>query len=240
MAPLRNGLLLALVVLSAAVVVASPAFATPNLTASSGTGVATPFITPITSTTSPFTARSTSVRLTIDSVRATVTCNPAQMSGYVAATHTQAKVTSVSFGNGRGRSCTVTTPFGSGTVDRDYISCNATSARPWSLHIRRQFPGSFTSWDGTLNATTSCSFVVTAPRGSSCDITIPAGQSISARYTNEFSLLEFDATSSFQVRVRNISGCLIADATYAATLTGIYPVRPDTDLDLTPQVTEES
>ncbi len=234
--------LVALILVVAAVIVASPAFATPRLTTSTGNAAVSPFITPITPTTSSFTGRSSDSVLAIDlplGLSARVQCRTAIASGYVSTTHTQARITSLSFGDGGGDSltnCVVRTPFGDGTVDRDSVTCTATSRAPWHLHVRST-PDGGRSWDGTVNTSSPCTFVTTAPRASSCRITVDANQSISARYTNANGTLELDRTSVLVVTVVNVSGCRISDGSYTATFTGRYTIRPDTRNDARPTVT---
>lgn len=243
MSAMKRSVLIAFALLSAVVVVASPAFATPNITASSGTRAVAPFITPITSTRSQFTGSARDTRLTIDAVFSTIECTTTIVSGYVDTTHTQARITSLSFGNRSGRDCVVRTGLGSGTVNADEITCTATSANPWLLHMRARNGASTTSWDGTINNTSSCSFAITVG-GSTCDFTIPAGQSIAVRYTNTRARLEVSAlssrTSSFLIRVRNFSGCSIPDGIYSATIVSTYIIRVDTARDRAPTVTAAS
>jgi hypothetical protein len=230
MGALRGSVLVALVSLTVVVVLASPAFATPALTASSGSGVVQPFITPVTSTTSPYTFRATNWRLTLLSQGITVACNTAQMSLYVGSTHTQARITSASFGTGAGGSCGVVWAMGNGTVDGNSITCDASSVNPWFWHVRESDGGSPISWNGSLNVTTPCSFVVTAPRGSSCLLTLMA-TSIPSRYTNALSQLEFDRTSTARVSVADVRGCRMVVGTFNSTFEGTFRGRPDTVRD---------
>ncbi len=170
MKDLRATVVTAVVVVAALlVVIASPAFATPNLTASSGSIAVAPFVTPSNSTASMWTARA--IAMTLASSGGIITCDSASFSGYASTTHTQIRISSVSFGE-RGR-CT----FSDGTVAQP-ITCTATSANPWHLHYKTvtaapPVNGSSPSGSatGTLNATNSCVFRVTA-RGAQGTITI--------------------------------------------------------------------
>ena len=172
----RSGALMALVLVSALVVVASPAFATPNLTASSGTrnlepahraGAVSPFITPSMNTRSEVTAYSTDSQLSLPSLGSTVRCETSNVSGYVSITHTQLRITSATFS----RNCTVVP---AGRVDNQPISCDANSIRPWHLHVRDVRAGNSAS--GTVNLTSSCIVIVTIS-GTTSTITIDGNQS---------------------------------------------------------------
>jgi hypothetical protein len=113
MKTLRSGVLVALVLVSAVVVVASPAFATPNLTSSTSSragrpdnGAVSPFITPIGTTTtnsievndrygsgsgSSFTARN-ALRITVS-----LTCSSLEVRGFAGVTHTQLTISRIDF-----------------------------------------------------------------------------------------------------------------------------------------------
>jgi hypothetical protein len=107
MKSLRRAALVALALVSAVVVVASPAFATPRLTTSTGTvpdgGAVRPFVTPIGDTlTSSITISQTfaaragfSVASTaLDRTASTVTCVRLTASGHAFATHTRISISS--------------------------------------------------------------------------------------------------------------------------------------------------
>jgi hypothetical protein len=184
-------------------VASSPAFATPSITASSGSAVVAPFITPIGSTTSQFAARSVDSILNIPAIGLRVSCVTAILSGYVGATHTQARITSFVFGgNGSGRDCLVVAPDrGSGPVAGDEITCLGTangSIRPWFLHISSG-PDRNASSTATLNipaaaAANSCTYVFTVPPPiGDCAVSWDNAQSLRAAYTNDRSTLELDA-----------------------------------------------
>jgi hypothetical protein len=209
-----------------------------------------PFITPITSSTSSFTAQTLDdTRLNIDALGGFVRCRTAIASGYVDTTHTQARITSLSFGDTNGdalTNCSVGGPA-AGTVDTDGITCTATTRAPWLLHVRAADNRRTDSWTGTINTTSSCTFIITGAIGS-CRISVDAGQSIPVRYTNTRSRIELstaaDRASSLTVTITNISGCLIPPGSYTATFVGIYTITTDTPTDRrlgrTPTITAAS
>jgi hypothetical protein len=221
MMSLKRSVLLALMLMSVVVVAASPAFATPNITASSGSRPVSPFVTPIGNTsTSSSDGLSTDSRLSIGGTD--VACRTANARGYVDVTHTNVKLTSVTFGDGRGGTCSAT---GGGRVDGDSIDGGATSARPWHLHVRT-VDAATRSATGTVNTSSAVTFVVTVPiAGASCQFTVPAGQSVPAVYTFGNTSLAVDGTVTTNIvpvrdpiRVCPRSGT----ATYRAT----YTIRP--------------
>ena len=228
MRTLKSGALVALVLVSALVVIGSPAFATPNITASSGTRAVSPFITPIGSTRSQSTAQAGSTSLSIAALGASVTCDRAVTSAYVDTTHTQLKITSLSFGTGRVGSC-VTTPAGS--IDGNQITCTATSTNPWFLHVRSVAGNSST---GTVNITSTCRFVATTSALGSLTFTVDANQSCIAgpgagvRYTSATRVL--DVTCTLTVTVRPLGS-------FTANFSGVFNVRPDTRRDAALTVT---
>jgi hypothetical protein len=108
----RRLALVALVLVSAVVVVASPAFATPRLTSSTGTrpdgGASTPYITPIGDTltrsiTITFSSRpgaragSSLTMRTLGGLTDGLTCIRLTISGWVTTTHTTISIDSISF-----------------------------------------------------------------------------------------------------------------------------------------------
>jgi hypothetical protein len=139
MKAIRSGLLAALVLVTAVVVIASPAFATPNITASSGTRAVSPFFTPIGSTTSASAGFSTDFRFNFDGTFS-VTCRRAIAWFYVPATHTQGLVTSLRFGE-PGRSpteCGVNFIFGGTIEGTQIIDPTTNSTTPSRLHKERR------------------------------------------------------------------------------------------------------
>jgi hypothetical protein len=242
MRTLRGRLTVALVLVSALAVVASPAFATPNLTASSGTDTAVPhlravapFITPSGSTRSSYTGQSSDTAVSLPLLGATVSCTTANLSGYVSSTHTQMRITSLSFGDGG--SCTMR-PVG--TVDSVPITCTASSGRPWHFHVR-SVNGASRSASGTINTTSSCvisltvsgrAITTTVDSNQSCR---PAGTGLANHYTWT------GATGSLVVNCRvtvTVTGALRASTT--ATLTGTFTFRNDLRLDPILTVTSSS
>ena len=178
----RNGVLVALVLASALAVVVSPAFATPNITASSGTrsadiqraGAVTPFITPSTNTRSEYSgvAPGTRPSLTVPAVGA-VECDTSNVSGYASTTHTQIRITSVTFS----RNCRVADrPGGSRigkSLDTPNISCAVDSFTPWFVHVRDVRANSSSS--GTVNLVPSS---MGGGRVEVCTVRITVGGSI--------------------------------------------------------------
>jgi hypothetical protein len=230
MSVLRSVALVALVLVSASIVVASPVFATPNITASSGTTAVSPFITPIGNTRSLSVGSSTNSSLVLPTLSSTVSCTTSTIAGYVATTNTQLKLTSMSFGGGNAaRNCRVSP---AGTIDnRPDITCTATSSNPWFLHLRN-LP-SATSAAGTINPTSSCTVRVTIG-GAAVVISVDANQSCVANAgagNNEYT---WNTTSGV--------GSLVVDCTLTATISnprsstsstfrGTYTVRPLTSTD---------
>lgn len=245
MKALRASLLVALVLVSAIVVVASPAFATPNITASSGTRAVAPFITPIGSTTSQFTGRSSDSTFIAPAIGATVTCRTAITSGYAGTTNTQARVTSVSFGNRSGSDCRATIPGDTGTVVGDEVTCLGAadgSTRPWFLHVIRGPDGTGSS-SGTINipaagVANSCTFVIDFARSrTQCSIVIDNNQSIRGTYTNATSNLNVnDRTLRITSRDGPRARCALSLST-TASFTATYRIRADTPRSAAPTVT---
>jgi hypothetical protein len=227
---LKSGLLVALVLMSAVVVIASPAFATPNLTDSSGTRPVAPFITPIGNTTdssvaatedgtSRFTAFSTLLGSNI-----VVSC-ASTAQGHVLATHTRAVIDTLRFDSCR-------TSVG-GTV---VVRTNADSTRcPFFLHVARRNAGA-TSWDGTFNIPTCGSITIEItglPLGASCGISLTVPQSIRGTDTDVVatratSLSIFDTTVQFR-RTAGTVGCV--DDRRTATQQGLYTLAAVTTRD---------
>ena len=223
----RSGILVVLVLISAGVLVSSPAFATPNLTASSGNRPVAPFITPLGNTrdsssrgvvVSPETAR-----LTLGGTN--ISCRTANAIGYVTVTNTQLRLTSMKFGDGRGGTCTIST---GGTIDNDMIIGGASSINPWHLHVRSNDAAN-RSAAGTINISTSFSFSATNG-GVSCDFTVSARQSVAVTYTYGTTSLVVDGTLT--VGVRGVTNPLrLCPASGAGSFRATYTVRPDTTRD---------
>ncbi len=197
---LKFAVLGSLLLISAVAVVASPAFATPNITASSGTRAVAPFITPIGDS-----ARSNIIGTSIDSrftAGAIIRCRTSRIGGFIGATHTQATITSVTFGDGRRGDCDLTSGGFSGVVRNggtstgqlDSIDGGATTTRPWFLHVRR-FTAADNSSSGTININ-RFQYTVTII-GVACQITI-ATQSVDVTYTNRTRVVTVsDASVAF-------------------------------------------
>jgi hypothetical protein len=230
MKSLKGAVLLALVLVSALVVVASPAFATPRLTSSTGTaarpdnGAVSPFITPIGDTvrssinaTSP---RSDFSALIIGGLATyTITCS-SRGTAYVGVTHTQAILTSLVFEtcrdslNGSPRvSTTVSSPD-----------------HPWFLHVRAAAGAN--SWDGTVNIPAgSTASIITRPIGQDCRITV-GPQSVRLRDTDRAATRTIevsDRTVRFSLDAGSTSGC--PDPARTATQSGTYTLTPTTPAD---------
>jgi hypothetical protein len=247
MKQLRTGVLVAMVLVSALVVVTSPAFATPQITASSGTEdgrrphdgrAVAPFITPSTNTRSLYTGAATRPVLTVPSLAgATVTCDVSNVSGYATTTHTQFRITSVSFS----RNCVTNPP---GRVDNDPISCAASSNRPWLLHVRT-VDAARRSASGTINFPIGagagrevCTVRVTITGIGSFTISILDQQSCragpsSAGVIYTWGIRSLDVTCTLLVTVNG-------GAPTAALFSGIYTIRADTPNDGTLTVTPTS
>jgi hypothetical protein len=182
---LRGVVLGALIVVSAVVVVTSPAFATPRLTSSTGTrpdnGAVSPFITPIGNTTTS-SARVTEFDGTFDTLTfvfatyggfiTTWTCTFIQLTGYVGSTHTQLRFTSSSIS-----ACGDDTTGAGVTAALTGVG----SATPALVHMRSG-PFVETEWTGSFNLAAGQTIDLRA-RLFTCDVRIQP-QSISARYTN--------------------------------------------------------
>jgi hypothetical protein len=242
----RGSVLAALVLLSALVVVVSPAFATPNLTASSGNDLplsgahsraaVAPFITPSTNTRSLYTGLSTDSSFSIPSLGAVLTCREAHVSGYASTTHTQIRLTSVSFGNiADSRNCTSNI----GTIDVQPITCTATSRVPWYLHARVANAAT-RSASGTVNLTSSCTIRMTIG-GAAQVISVDANQScrVGARSTGVFYTWTAPPSILVDCEVQStLRGVVTASA--ATQFRGTYTIRPDTRRDATLTVTATS
>jgi hypothetical protein len=231
----KSILIMALALVSGLVAIASPAFATPNLTASSGTRAVSPFITPIGSTRSLSIGSSTDSQIALPSLGATVSCTTSTVAGYVdTATNTQLRLTSVSFGNNRG-SCRVSP---AGTVDnRPDITCTATSANPWFLHAS-SLPGG-TSARGTVNPTSSCVVRVTII-GVSVTVTLDARQSCRASAgagANQYTWNTVTRVGSLVVDCTMTATVSSSRSSNSSTFRGTYTIRPITARDALMTVT---
>jgi hypothetical protein len=243
MKALRSSVLVALIVVSAAVVVASPAFATPQLTASSGNdtplvgahsrAAVAPFITPSTSTRSQYTARADrATTLNLAAIGFVISCTASRASIYVSVTHTQARVTDLTF------SGTCTTNFAGSRVDTNPISCVTDSNRPWYLHVRTAGNPDST---GSVNINGSCRLVVTFGGGSSATITIDANQSCTRGIPANgvvFTQVTQSLAVNCDLRVTIVGGPL--PGSFTGNFTGLYTVRPDTARDARITVTARS
>ncbi len=241
MKSLRGGVLVALVLISALVVIASPAFATPNLTSSTGTLPVSPFLTPTSASTSSSTFRGVSTSLAIPALGLAVTCRQSWGSGYVdAATHTNFRITSLSF-NG----CTV--DGGLGTVDNNgTITCDASTRVPWLLTAktvdaaRRSASGGISIPGGS----TGCRFRVTSATFGSISFLIDPGQSClpAARGTpNVYTWAARPAALQVTCAIRvTTTGGLIFTGTGNYGAVAPYTVRPDTARDAVISVTAVS
>jgi hypothetical protein len=192
MKKLPRGLLVALMLASAVAVIASPAFATPRLTTSTGTrpdgGGVSPFFTPVGSATSSITInqsyggnrRGLSVRgRDKDGNAFSFTCDEIRASGHVLATHTRLTITRLDLGR-----CTIDSVVGTLSV---VVSANATT--PCFLHLRS---GAAPSWEGAFELTRTCTMtvIVTAPLiGNICQFSVRE-QSVRLRDTDTNTQLE--------------------------------------------------
>jgi hypothetical protein len=243
---LRSSMLVVVVLVSVAAVVVAPAFATPQITASSGTRAVSPFITPVQARSpaqnSESTAVSTNLRIGFAALGINIVCNEAHFSGYVdTATHTQLRMTSVSFGNRTAGSCRVD-PLG-GTITNTTITCTATTRAPWSLHIRTI--DSATSSRGSINLTSACTFVMNIGTAR-CRLTMAPGQSMSpVTYTSAAAtrrLTISETGSTLRVTIVDNGGASRCSLTgsFASNITGDYALTPDTRTDTVLAVTAGS
>jgi hypothetical protein len=244
MKSLRNSsILIALILASALVVVASPAFATPNLTASSGADTplsgahsrwaVSPFITPSTNTRSLYIGQAGTTQLAVPTLFQTVSCTTSTAAVYASTTHTQLRVTSLSFGD-RGGRCTVS---GGGRVDnRPDITCTATSARPWYIHARTvDAPNQ--SATGTVSLTSTCVVRLSGTLFGAVVITVDANQSCAGTNTYTWAGATGSLVVNCSVRA-TLSGGISGSVT--TTFNGTYTVRPDTRTDAKLTVTAGS
>ncbi len=238
MKSLRTGIVASLVLMSALAMVSVPAFATPNLTASSGTAAVAPFFTPISNSNSQRTFRGANVSIAVPALAVTITCRESWGSGYADTTHTNFRYTSHSF-NG----CTI--DVGGGTVDNNgTITCGATTVAPWLLTISsvnaatRSAVGSL-SIPANGAGVTACSFTFTRS-GSSYTVTVNRGQSClpgarGSPNTYTWATSRVQMTCSLSV---TIVGAIVVTTT--ATYSSGYTLRPDTARDGTLVVTAAS
>ncbi len=204
---LRTWALVGLVLLSVLVVVASPAFATPDLTASSGTRVVAPFITPVgDSARSNIIASSIDLRFVFPS-GIVIRCRTATFGGFVGSTHTQITITSFTYGNGAPGACD-SGGFGNSTS----IDGGATTTSPWFLHVR-SFQAANGSASGTINVTRA--FPAFTLFAGACQVTI-AAQSMDLTYTNRVRLFNVsDPSVAYTGAVPCGSGNARFDANYS-------------------------
>jgi hypothetical protein len=242
----RSSVVVALVLASVLVIVAAPAFATPFLTASSGTrngepnhraGAVAPFITPSSGSNSQWTARSTDAQMTLPLLRLTLSCRASRISGYSSITHTEARLTSVSFGDGSRTSCTIN---GSAV---DSIGCTATTRSPWHLHITGVNSSSgertaqFGTAVGSINVSSPCVF-----RASGSNVTIDGGQSCLP--DGSLGALTYTWNVRTGVAALQVSCDLIVTIQFVgsatANLTALYNIRSDTLRSTIPSITSAS
>jgi hypothetical protein len=191
MKALRRGVLGALLLTSAVVVVAAPAFATPRLTTSTANvpdgGAVSPFWTPIGSTTSnsvTITHTSAARRgLSISGLNAsgllvTATCRTTNATAFAGLTHTRLTVSSLSF-----TGC---------TVDGLGLAVTVTTRPPYFLHERVAIVGH--SWEGVLElpAASEMTIRVTDPINGDCELSIRP-QSIFSEVTDEATTLVIES-----------------------------------------------
>ena len=223
---MKAGVLIALVLVSAVVVVASPAFATPNITASSGTRAVAPFITPLgNTTTSSITAPSTdssfATRARDGRTPATLTCRDTRSSGYVdTSTHTQGRITRLDFTNCR------SDELGAGVS----VTTTASSANPFFLHVRSG-PDANGNSTGTFNIPTNGSITVTVTVFGirACSFSV-GPQSVRVTFNNTTTILTVnDSTIRFSNTTAINDSC--PDDRLLARQTGTFNLRADTTRD---------
>ena len=216
----KLSVLVIFVLMAALAVLARPAFATPRLTASTGSSPVAPFITPIgNTTTSTVSGSSSDSRFSSTApfgVIVTISCTDSRTTGYVPTTHTRANVTSLTFTTCRssiGGNVTFTT--------------TASSASPWLLHVRSGPDGAGSS-TGTIEipAGGRANIRIDNPR---CTITITP-QSIENSFTNaNTSMFTADGGVAFTLAAGDSALC--PSARTPATLSGTYTLRPATARD---------
>jgi hypothetical protein len=228
---IKASMLLLLILVSAAIVLASPVFATPNITASSGSRPVSPFFTPsIFASPAPngmFTGAAPSARFGFPTHTFTVSC-AASLSGYVNSfTHTQIRLTSALLGSATG--C-ISTPPRSETIPQ--FTCTVTTRDPWLFHARAI--DAFGSAVGSINLTSACTFVMNFGTAS-CRVTIASGQSISpVSYSPSMRRLGLSETGrtliGTMVDNRGATRCAFVGSS-AVSLVGTYTFNPDTPLE---------
>jgi hypothetical protein len=244
----KSVVLVALMLISAMVVVAAPAFATPNLTASSGSdatrphsrAAVAPFITPSTNTRSQFTGIARPAQIIIPQLGATISCDRSNLSGYVSTTHTQLRITSMTFSD----NCSITPPSPGSPVTNQPVSCRADSVTPWFWHVR-----------GVTNtpAVRSASGTINIPAGETCTFTVLLGvagfQSISIdpNQSCRASANTVGVTYTFSriPAVLDVTCQLVVTAqplrvTFFVTMSARYTLVPDTARDGSLTVTSSS
>jgi len=224
MKALKYFLMVAVVLVAGVTVVAAPALATPIRTDSPDIP-ARPFFTPIMNTLSQQTGTGT-FNFGVPGIGLNVNCPISQISGYVAATHTQLRVTRLSAG-GPAVICPVVP--GGWTLDRTEITCTATSQNPWLFHITQINRMDPTSVTGTLNVTSPCRFAITNAGAQSCVITIDPNQSFPGSYTDIDTSMTVNAAAAI-VTIRNGVACPWVGS-FAATINATWTLRPDTAAD---------
>jgi hypothetical protein len=214
MSLLRTALILGLALLGGAVVVAAPVFATPNITASSGSRSVAPFITPIGNTsTSTLTGASTDFSFTgsgFGGTRFTVTCADSSMGGHVVVTHTRALLTAVAMARCNAGTFTIAT--------------SASSTTPWPWHVRTVGSGSAT---GSIEIPAGGSLTITAGGGACTVVVTP--QSIDVTFTDAATSLVV-SDNSIVYTVRGIGpGCPVSRS--LLRFTGVFTFRLSTAND---------
>ncbi len=223
----RNSVLIIVALAFTLVTLTSPAFATPNLTASSGSSAVAPFVTPITNSRSQYTFRAQNVSIPLMTVNETVTCAASAFVGYVDTTHTNVRITSLSFSM-----CRVDS--GNGSVDNNgTITCRASTTKPWFLAIRT-VDAARRSASGSINipaASDICEFTVTIFRGVSIKVGFDPAQSClpvarSSGNTYTWATRSLQITCGMRITV---SGAIAFTGT--TPISGTFTGRPDTARD---------
>jgi hypothetical protein len=233
MKALKYLLAIAVVMVAGATVVAAPALATPNRTDSPDIP-ARPFFTPIMNTLSQQTGTG-NFNFAVPAIGLNINCPISKISGYVAATHTQFRVTQLSAG-GAGVICPVVP--GGWTLDRTDITCTATSQNPWLFHITQINRVDPTSVTGTLNVTSPCRFSITNAGVQSCVITIDPNQSLPGSYTHINTSMSVNAMAPI-VTIRPGVACPWVGS-FPATVNATWTLRPDTANDQRMRFTGQS
>jgi hypothetical protein len=227
--------LVAFLLLSTVVAVAvQPAFATPSLTASTGSAVrpdnsaVSPFFTPIGSEMSAITfrgrftiGRGISVKFrTAGGLASNWTCAEIDGSAFISTTHTRARITSLVFD-----ACSVDQLIGASFT---VTVRNVNVATPAFVHLRRQV--SAESWDATFTLSIGQAIELSTVPPNSCRLTIREAQSVTVRDTDEGTQVEVSSSPTliFKSEPGSTSFCPVPQAQLGIAEAAAVRYRHDT------------